>query len=154
MAIAIIRLRGKLNIKPQIKDTLKFMRLNQVNHAVVLPQNETTLGMLQKAKDYVTWGEVDVETLTEAITSRGRLIGDKILTDEHISANTDFATIADMAAAIIEGKFQYKELAEVKPLLRLHPAIKGLEGIKRSVQNGGALGYRGAKINDLIRRML
>lgn len=154
MAFTIIRLRGKLNIKPQIKDTLKFMRLNQVNHAVVLPQNETTIGMLQKAKDYVTWGEVDADTLAEAISTRGRLVGDKPITDDHVKANTDFASIADMAAAIVEGKFQYKDLAEVKPLLRLHPARKGLEGIKRSVQAGGALGYRGEKINDLMRRMM
>lgn len=154
MAFTIIRLRGKLNIKPQIKDTLKFMRLNQVNHAVVLPQNETTIGMLQKAKDYVTWGEVDADTLAEAISTRGRLIGDKPITDAHVKANTDFGSIADMAAAIVEGKFQYKDLAEVKPLLRLHPARKGLEGIKRSVQAGGALGYRGEKINDLMRRMM
>lgn len=154
MAYTIIRLRGKLNIKPQIKDTLKFMRLNQVNHAVILPQNDTTKGMLQKAKDYVTWGEVDADTLAEAISTRGRLVGDKLITDEHVAANTDFSSIADMAAAIVEGKYQYKELADVKPLLRLHPAIKGLEGIKRSTQNGGALGYRGEKINDLLRRML
>ncbi|MGB1698043.1 MAG: 50S ribosomal protein L30, partial [Thermoplasmatota archaeon] len=115
---------------------------------------ETTIGMLQKAKDYVTWGEVDADTLTEAISTRGRLIGDKPITDDHVKANTDFSSIADMAAAIVEGKFQYKDLAEVKPLLRLHPARKGLEGIKRSVQAGGALGYRGEKINDLMRRMM
>lgn len=154
MAVAIVRLRGKINIKPQIKDTLRYLRLNQVNHAVVLPENETTKGMLQTAKDYVTWGEVDAETLAEAIRTRGQLIGHKPVTDEHVKANTDFASIDDMAKAIVEGKFQYKELADVKPLLRLHPARKGLEGIKRSVQNGGALGYRGEGINDLIRRMM
>lgn len=154
MAQAIIRLRGKINVNPQIKDTLKFLRLNQVNHAVVLPDNETTKGMLKVAKDYVTWGEIDAETLAEAIKARGRLVGDKPVTDDHVKAHTDFDSIDAMAKAIAEGEFLYKDLKDVKPLLRLHPARKGLEGIKRSVKNGGALGYRGPAINDLIRRMV
>lgn len=154
MAYSIIRLRGKLNINPKVKDTLKYLRLNQVNHCVVLPQNDTTKGMLNVAKDYVTWGEVDAETLAEAISTRGRLVGDKPVTDAVVAAGTDFGSIADFAAAIVEGKAQYKDLEGVKPLLRLHPAKKGLEGIKRSYQAGGALGYRGEAINDLVRRMI
>ena len=39
-------------------------------------------------------------------------------------------------------------------MIRLHPPVKGYEGNKRSYQNGGALGYRGEAINDLINRML
>jgi large subunit ribosomal protein L30 len=154
MTYCIIRLRGIQNVNPKIKDTLHYLRLNQVNHAVVLPVNETTKGMLQVAKDYVTWGELDAETLAEAIRSRGRLVGDKPITDEYVAANTAFGSIDAWAQAIAEGKTLYRDLAEVKPLLRLHPARKGLEGIKRSVPNGGALGYRGQDINALVRRMI
>lgn len=153
MAHAIIRLRGQINVKPKIKDTLKYLRLNRVNHCVVLPDNETTQGMLKVAKDYVTWGEIDGDLLAELIQTRGRLVGDKPITDDHVKANTDYTSIKEFAAAICDGKAQYKDLADVKPLLRLHPAKKGLEGIKRSFQAGGALGYRGEKINDLLRRM-
>ncbi len=154
MAYSVIRLRGQINVNPKIKDTLRYMRLTRVNHAVVLPENETTKGMLQVAKDYVTWGEVSAETLAAAIRARGRLVGDKPLTDAHVKANTDFADIDALAAAIVAGDYQYKDLAEVKPLLRLAPAKKGLEGIKRSYQAGGALGYRGDAINDLVGRMI
>lgn len=154
MAYAIVRLRGQLNVNPKIRDTLKYMRLNQVNHCVVLPQNETTTGMLQVAKDYVTWGELDAGTLAEAIAARGRLVGDRPITDDHVKAHTDFGSIAEFAAAIVEGKAQYRDLPDVKPLLRLHPAKSGLEGIKRSYKAGGALGYRGPGINDLVRRMI
>lgn len=153
MAQAIIRLRGQINVNPKIKDTLKYLRLNRVNHCVVLPDNETTKGMLQVAKDYVTWGPIEADVLAELISTRGRLVGDKPVTDDHVKANTDFTSIKEFAAAICDGKAQYKDLADVKPLLRLHPAKKGLEGIKRSFQAGGALGYRGEGINDLLRRM-
>src|SRR5688572_21696795 len=71
-AFTIIRLRGTQNLNPKTKDTLKYMRLHRVNHAVVLPVTQTTRGMLQVAKDYVTWGEVDAATLATMIRSRGR----------------------------------------------------------------------------------
>lgn len=153
MAYTIIRLRGTQNLNPKTKDTLKFMRLNRVNHAVVLPESDTTKGMLQVAKDYVTWGEVDAKTLAAVIKSRGRLVGDNPITDAHVAKHTSFKTIEALAEAIVSGKAKYSDLPEVKPIFRLHPAKKGLEGIKRSVEAGGALGYRGKDINELLGRM-
>ena len=47
-----------------------------------------------------------------------------------------------------------KDVEAAKPVCRLHPPVKGYEGNKRSYRNGGALGYRGEAINDLINRML
>ena len=153
-AILIIRLRGIQNLNPKTKDTLKYMRLNRVNHAVVLPESPTTKGMLQVGKDYVTWGEVDAKTLTSVIQSRGRLVGDKPITDAHVAKGTPFKSIAALAEAIVAGSFHYKDIPDVKPIFRLHPAKSGLEGIKRSVQAGGALGYRGKDINELLGRMV
>ena len=45
---------------------------------------------------------------------------------------------------------------ELKKFFSLHPPRGGFErkGIKMPLSKGGALGYRGAKINDLIKRML
>jgi large subunit ribosomal protein L30 len=153
-AFTIIRLRGTQNLNPKTKDTLRYMRLNRVNHAVVLPTTETTRGMLQVAKDYVTWGEVDAATLAKVIKSRGRLVGDNPVTDAYLGKHTPFKTIDALAAAVVEGKFRYQDVPDVKPLFRLHPARAGLEGIKRSVENGGALGYRGKNINELLGRMM
>jgi large subunit ribosomal protein L30 len=153
-AILVIRLRGVQNLNPKTKDTLKYMRLNRVNHAVVLPETPTTKGMLQVGKDYVTWGEVDAKTLASVIANRGRLVGDKPITDAHVAKGTPFKTIGALAEAIVAGKFHYNDVPDVKPIFRLHPARKGLEGIKRSVQIGGALGYRGKDINELLGRMV
>ncbi len=153
-AFTIIRLRGTQNLNPKTKDTLKYMRLNRVNHAVVLPTSDTTKGMLQVAKDYVTWGEVDAKTLAAVIQARGRVVGDKPLTEAHLAKATPYKTFLALAEAIVGGKYAYKDIPEIKPIFRLHPAKNGLEGIKRSVQNGGALGYRGAEINILLGKML
>ena len=154
MAYVVIRVRGIPDVNRDIAHTMDLLGLNRVNHAVVVPETDSIKGMLQKAKDYVTWGEVDQETLAAMIRARGRVAGDDSVTDDFLKERSEFATVEDMAKAIIENDYRMKDVDGAKPVFRLHPPVKGYEGNKRSFQNGGALGYRGAKINDLINRML
>ncbi|MCL2607873.1 MAG: 50S ribosomal protein L30 [Methanomassiliicoccaceae archaeon] len=151
---AVIRVRGQPDVNKDIRMTMELMNLTRVNHCVVIPENDVMKGMLQKAKDYITWGEVDEETLAEMIRIRGRLAGDITITDEYLKAHTEFTTVADMAKAMINSDYRMKDVESAKAVFRLHPPAKGYEGIKRSYRNGGALGYRGKAINDLIARML
>ena len=154
MVYAVVRVRGTVNVRHDIKKTLEMLRLNRVNHCVLVEENESYKGMLQKAKDYITWGEIEKDTLVELIKKRGRLIGDKPLDDDYVKSATSYKSIEELAEAIIEGKIKYRELPEIKPLFRLSPPRRGYEGIKRAYTVGGALGYRGKDINDLIKRML
>lgn len=154
MVYAVVRVRGTVNVRHDIKKTLEMLRLNRVNHCVLVEENESYKGMLQKAKDYITWGEIEKDTLVELIKKRGRLIGDKPLDDGYVKSATSYKSIEELAEAIIEGKIKYRELPEIKPVFRLSPPRKGYEGIKRAYTVGGALGYRGKDINDLIKRML
>jgi large subunit ribosomal protein L30 len=112
--------------------------------------------MLQKAKDYVTWGQVDESTITNLITERGRLMGDKPITDAVVKAETDFKNIKEFASSIVAGDSSTKTIADMKPVFRLHPprGAKGWGGIKRHFTVGGALGYRGEAIVDLAGRMI
>ncbi len=151
---AVIRVRGRTGVRKEIVDTLRMLRLTRVNHCVLIPDTPSYRGMLQKVKDYVTWGEINEETLARLIRYRGRLIGDKEITDEYIQESMGFETIEDLAKAIVEGKVLYKDIPNVKPVFRLHPPLKGWEKTKRHYTEGGALGYRGDKINELILRML
>ena len=154
MVFAVIRVRGIVNVNPDIKRTLELLRLTKVNHCALLEENKVYKGMLQMVKDYATWGELDKETLPKLIESRGMLVGDKEITEEYVKSATSYDTIEKLSQAILDNKFKYKEIPDVKPLFRLSPPKKGYEGIKRSFKNGGALGYRGNEINKLIRRML
>ena len=154
MTYAAIRIRGTVNVKPDIKKTLQLLNLTKSNHCVILQEKPTTKGMLKVAKDYITWGEIEKNTLTKLISTRGKIEGDKPLTDDYIKSATSYATIDKLSQAIIDEKLIYKEIPEVKPVLRLNPPKKGYEGIKRSFSNKGALGYRGKDINKLIERMI
>ena len=151
---AVIRVRGQPDVNVDIRRTMELMNLTRVNHCVIVPENDVTKGMLQKAKDYITWGEVNEATLADMIRIRGRLAGDIAITDEYLSSNTEFGTVADMAKAMLTSEYKMKDVEGAKAVFRLHPPAKGYEGIKRSYRNGGALGYRGEAINELIARML
>lgn len=153
MAYAVIRVRGEVDVNRDVQYTMSIMNLTRVNHCVIIPENDINKGMLQKAKDYITWGEVNETTLTEMIKVRGRLSGDKMITDEYLAENSEFTSV-DMLAKAILGDYKIRDVEAAKPVFRLHPPVKGYEGIKRSYRNGGALGYRGEAINDLIMRML
>ncbi len=111
--------------------------------------------MIQKVKDYVAWGEISEDMLEVLLEGRGRLEGGKRLTEEYLKENTPFSTIKELAHLLYEGKVNMKDLKEyqIKPVFRLHPPRKGHKGIKRSVKQGGELGYHGAKINELLYKM-
>ena len=154
MVYAVIRVRGTIHVKPKIKKTLQLLRLHKVNHCILLEENDISKGMLQVAKDYITWGEINKDTLIKLLQSRGRLQGDKPITDGYIKSLKSYKNIDGLADAIMKGKIKYKDLPDIKPVFRLNPPKKGYEGIKRSYRNKGALGYRGEEINQLLERMV
>ena len=154
MTVAAIRVRGIVNVKPDIKKTLQLLNLTRVNHCVLLEENPSTKGMLQVVKDYLTWGEIDKKVLAKLITIRGKLEGDKNLTESYIKSATSYDNLDKLSQAIIDKKFKYRDIPSVKPIFRLNPPRKGYEGVKRSFANKGALGYRGKKINQLIEKMI
>lgn len=124
--LALVRIRGLSGVKKQIDDNMKLLKLFRKNYCVVVDNNETYAGMCRKAKDFITWGEIDDETYKLLKEKRGQVIKDKSGKD-------------------IE-----------RPFFTLHPPRKGYgkKGIKVNFKIGGALGYRGSKINDLIQRMI
>lgn len=153
-AYVVIRVLGQVDVDRDIRHTMELLGLNRAMHATVIPENDAYKGMLYVIKDYCTFGTIDGETLAALLKARGRTVGDKPLTDDYVKEKTEFATIDDLAKAIVAGEYKIKDVDGLKPVFRLHPPIKGFEGNKRSFQNGGALGDRKEKINDLVKRML
>ena len=148
----VVRVRGTTGVKRDIADTLDMLRLNRINHGVLVEENPSFLGMLQKAKDYITWGEINSETLSEIISKRGEFVGGVKVTDELLAEKTDYSSIDNLSAALINGDIKATEI-DMKPIFRLHPPRKGYEGIRHSIREGGSLGYRGESIKELTQRM-
>ena len=103
---------------------------------------------------YVTWGEPTKETVALMLQKRGRLAGDKKLTDDYIQ-KAGYKSIDELAEAIVQCKITFQKLPEVQPLFKLHPPSRGYKGkTKKSFKAGGEAGYRGEAINDLLKRMV
>ncbi len=150
---AVIRLRGEIDVHRKIKETLRLLRLHKRYHCVVVPDTPSYRGMLQIVKDYVAYGEIDAETLALLLRKRGRLAGNRRLTDEYVREKTGYESIEEFAKAVAEGNASLKDIPELKPVFRLHPPRGGLKSIKWHHGHGGDLGYHGKHISRLIYKM-
>ncbi len=151
--LAAIRIRGRAGINKDVEKTLKYLRLTRVNHLVILPKTPSIIGMLEKAKDYITWGDIDKKTLEELIVKRGRTAGNKPIDQKYLES-INFKSFEELADAIIEKKIKYNDLPDIKPVFRLNPPRGGFRNTKRAVKEMGDLGYRGKGINELIKKMM
>jgi len=139
--IAIIRVRGPVDSSKEIRDTLELLRLYRKNFCVVVEDNPSFKGMINKVKDYVTFGEIDEATYKELLEKRS---------EDYKGREKDN-----------KGKIDYKKYItindkKIKPFFRLSPPKGGFgrKGIKISFTAKGALGNRKEKINDLLKRMI
>lgn len=142
--IAVLRIRGLVKTRGDLESTLEKIKLTQVNRCSIIDDTPSYLGMLQNAKDVITWGELKPETFKKMLLKWGRVEG-----DNRLDAKFD---VDGFAKEFFAGK---KKLADagVKPYFRLHPPRSGFKSVKFQYPRGD-LGNRGEKINDLLERMI
>ena len=149
-----IRIRGLSDISQETKDTLSMLRLTRNCHATLLDDRPAYNGMLRKSQHCLTWGEVSQESIALLLKKRGKVVGDKKLTDEY-AKELGYKSLDDLAEAMFKMEVECSSLPKVKPVFRLRPPKKGFKGkVKRSYAAGGEAGYRGNAINDLLKRMV
>ncbi|MDD5317488.1 MAG: 50S ribosomal protein L30 [Candidatus ainarchaeum sp.] len=151
-AIAIVRVRGTTGVSPEVRDGMAFLGLTRVNHCVVVRRTPSVSGTLDAVKDYVTWGEVDAGTLAQMIERKGRLEGDRKVSDAYVKAS-GFASFAALSEKVVSGEAELSSVRGMKKPFRLHPPRKGYRSVKRKFPSG-ALGNRGAEIGELLKRMI
>ena len=163
---AVVRLRGIPTTPRNIAATLDLLRVRMNFTMVVVAGSPSELGRIEQVNDWVTWGEVDADTLAEVLKKRGRIVGDKPLTLEYLQ-KWGWSSFEEVALAYVTGEINSLSCKKwsggggrppcipyLKPFFRLHPPRGGLNSVKLHFSVGGDLGYRGPLINDLIRRML
>ncbi|MEM3442665.1 MAG: 50S ribosomal protein L30 [Candidatus Bathyarchaeia archaeon] len=152
--LAVVRIRGVISAPREVRETLKMLHLTRNNYAILIDNRPSFTGMLKTAQNFITWGEVSKAIVSELIKKRGRLSGNKKLTDEY-AQKIGYKTIEDLAEAVYNCQIEYWKLPNIIPVFKLHPPTKGFRGkIKKGYRVGGELGYRGEKINELLERMI
>ncbi|MEM2102833.1 MAG: 50S ribosomal protein L30 [Candidatus Bathyarchaeia archaeon] len=152
--LAVVRVRGVGDASVEVRETLKLLHLTRNCHATLITNRPSYLGMLQKAQHMVTWGEISKENIVLLLKEKGRLVGNKKISQEYLQ-KIGYKSLDDLAEALFNGEIEYKNLKDIKPVFRLHPPSKGYKGkVKKTYTMGGVTGYRGETINDLVKRMV
>jgi len=150
---AVVRIRGRVGVPKPIEDTLKMLRLTRLYNCVLLPENSSVQGMLEKAKDWITWGEIEKETLLHMLKKRLRLNGGKRIDEKVLKEKTGYSNFEELADALLGNKVKLSDLEGIEPRFRLTPPSKGFKN-KKLPWPKGDLGYRGNAINELLKRMI
>jgi len=131
--LAVVRIRGSIGVRRDIELALKQLGLTRKNHCVLVKKENEN--MVKKVGDYVTWGEVDDETI--ALLDKVR-----VLQSGGKNRKTEKSERVEQASG------------KSKKVFRLQPPRKGFKGGVKKRFPKGAVGYRGKAINDLIKAML
>ena len=153
--IAIIRIHGKKGLRKDVKDTFNMLRLYKKHNCVIVSSSKSFAGMIGKIDNYVSWGEIDSETMMLLLEKRGKLARKKKLNETYTKEKLNLS-LDEFASEIINFKKELKDLPGLKLFFKLSPPKGGFErgGIKKSFAMGGACGYRKDMINSLIKRMI
>ncbi|EET89818.1 MAG: ribosomal protein L30 [Candidatus Micrarchaeum acidiphilum ARMAN-2] len=127
--IVAVRIRGRVNVRGTINDTLDRLHLKRVSNCVIIKPSPSYNGMLKKCSNYIAYGEIDEPTM-------------KKLFSKYLN--------------IKDPKPEDMEITKIKEKLpfRLHPPRHGYKSTKLGFNQGGSLGYQGSEINKLIGRMI
>lgn len=152
---AVVRIKGTVNVRHDMRITMDLLNIRRKFWASVVPGTDSYMGMLEKVKDFVTYGEIDRETLKLLILKRGVTRNGEKITDEIIRRNTNYSGVDEFVDALISGNAKLNDFSWIKPYFRLTPPKGGFKkSTKRPFSDGGELGYRGSNINELLRRMI
>jgi large subunit ribosomal protein L30 len=147
---AVVQLRGEVNMQQSVRDTLGMLNLHRVNHCTLVPEQDSTRGMIAKVNDFVAFGEPSTETVAALVETRAEpLEGSDDVDDEWVAANTDYDSIEDLANALVDEETTLREQG-LSPVLRLHPPRGGHKGIKHPRNEGGQLGKHSTEEIDSL----
>ncbi len=152
MAWMIVRVRGSVHSRHDVVETLRYLHLTRPNHTTVVPETPSVRGMLTTVQGYVTWGEAEPDTVSLLLQERGETVAGERVTAATI---TDIAPGKDLPAitrAVVANGLT--DVRGLKPLFRLRAPKGGWRSTKKPFTLGGALGYRGRAVNELVRRMM
>ncbi len=176
-------MKGTVNVPHWAKTTLESLSLNKRFRATIIPENEQTLGMLRKIKEYVSWTSVDTAFIREFVEKRGRISASKLLSTSGSTADTAAPT-ADTAAptadnpngqinnnntenkesqnvdlskivsVISQNELYLSKISGIKPWFALNPPKGGFKRkSKRSYSQAGILGEN-KELISIVKRMM
>lgn len=158
--LLVVRIRGINRLAPKPKKILQLFRLRQLNNAVFLKVNHSTLTMLRCIEPYVTYGEPNLKTVSELLYKRGHgkvhrqripLNSNKVIADS--LGKHDVLCMEDLINQIVTCGPAFKECNNFLWPIKLSNPLGGWTNKGLHFSEGGDAGRREEAINKLVRRM-
>ena len=152
-AFLVVRISGQADVPYWAVTTMTLLKLEKKYRATIIPEQENTLGMLRKIQHYISWQEIDVETVKELLDKKARKSGYKKITSEDITS-IGFTSIDELATSLAEGKTALSKLKPLKPWFALAPPRHGFKrSTKKLYGQKGVLGYN-KELLVIVKRMM
>ncbi len=71
--IAVIRIRGQVGLKKEVKETLHRLRIRRKYACVVFGKpTDVQLGMIKSMRNFISYGEISEDTYKKLVEARGK----------------------------------------------------------------------------------
>ncbi len=149
-------MKGTVNIPKWAKTTLDNLHLQKKFRATLIPENEQTLGMLQKIKEIVAWTSVEESFIREFIEKKGRFSSSKLLSSEGESELDTNSTpdLENMIANIAKNDSFLSKISGLKPWFALNPPRGGFKKKTKLLYSQNGILGENHDLLELVKRMM
>jgi large subunit ribosomal protein L30 len=178
MVYLVVRMKGTVNVPRWANLTLESLHLDKKFRATIIPENEQSLGMLRKIKEWVSWSSVDDSFIREFIEKKGRISASRLVMATTATGTTDAmgdsslsggskgdiggngssksqnVDLDKVASTISQNQLYLSKIPGIKPWFALSPPKGGFrKKSKRSYSQNGILGEN-KELISLVKRMM
>lgn len=177
MVYLVVRMKGTVNVPRWANLTLESLHLDKKFRATIIPENEQSLGMLRKIKEWVSWSSVDDSFIREFVEKKGRISASRLVMSTTATGTTDAmgdssssskedtggndssqksqnVDLDKVASAISQNQLYLSKIPGIKPWFALSPPKGGFrKKSKRSYSQNGILGEN-KELISLVKRMM
>jgi large subunit ribosomal protein L30 len=142
-----------VNTSSRVRDTLKSLNIETRFRATLVPDTPSYRGMLQRAKDHISWCYATRAVIKALLEKRGRKEGWKLITNEDLT-NLGFESFDSLAQKISDSSVLFYKLENIKPSFTLSSPRGGFKkSIRRNYGQGGILGAN-PELPKVVEKML
>jgi len=160
--IIIIRICGQwVRIPKEIQLILAKLNLKELNNAIILFYNKDNFKMIKLIESYITWGYINKNSIEELLRKRGSVTFGNNEPNELDNAQIEDALgklgivcIEDIIHELTNETKNAKDVLNFLGYFKLEANDEGFDKANISFEKGGNQGFRGDKINALLKKMI
>ena len=162
LPIIIIRICGQWErIPKEIQLILAKLHLKELNNAIILFYNKENFKVVKLIESYITWGYINKYTIEDLLRKRGSVTTGSDEPNDLDNVNIENALgkfgivcIEDIIFELTKETENAKHVLNYLGYFKLEKNDEGFDKANISFEKGGNQGFRGDKINALLKKMI